>query len=157
MKKYVMHKFGKDCYLLGTDEDGIKYFLESGSWDCDWYWGFGYVETYTNNRVPHLSKDIASHQHFDGLFLNQRKNGYDAFKEFFAETPLTNDEIWKLLELMRSYYTARAYSDMIHRGGTNYTGNPVVARIKNDIEYKRINEEVIPTIMEEVYNILGNE
>ncbi len=96
MRKYVMHKFGKDCYLLGTDSDGIKYFLESGSFDCEWYWGFGYVETYTNNRIPHLSRDIASHQHFDGLFFNNpRKNGYDAFKEFFAETPLTNDEIWK--------------------------------------------------------------
>ena len=48
LNKKKIHVFGKDAYLLGKDDQGIQYWLESPSWDCDWYWGFGYVETYTN-------------------------------------------------------------------------------------------------------------
>ena len=39
MKKYSFNKFGHKYYLLGADKEGIKYYLEEASWDCDWYWG----------------------------------------------------------------------------------------------------------------------
>lgn len=158
MKKYKSHAFGKDCYLLGETADGTRYYLEQAKFDCGWYWGGGYVETYTNNRFPELSKDIDSHQHFDSLFFhNPNKNGYDAFKDFFAETPFTDKEVWEIVELMRSFYIAREYSDMIHRGGAHYTENPAKEIIKNDEEYDRINKTVIPAIMSELYKILGGE
>lgn len=155
MEKKTDVAFGKRCFLLGADKEGIWHWLEAGKWDCDWYWGFGYVETYTNNKHPGLSRDISSHQHFDRLFFNGPSHGYDNFKSFFLETPLSDKEIWKLCELMKSFYVAREYSDMIHRGGAHYTANPVADKIKNEDEYKRINECVIPAIMAEVYKILG--
>lgn len=155
MKKFKMHKFGKDCYLLGTDNDGTKYFLEAATWDCGWYWGGGYVETYTNNEYPERAKDIESHQHFDSLFFkNPWKSGFDAFKEFFKETPFTDDEIWKILELMKSFYICAEYSGMLYRGGANYTINPAAEIIKNEEEHKRINEKVIPAIMAALYDIM---
>ena len=158
MKKVKSHAFKKDCYLLGETNDGTRYYLEQATFDCDWYWGGGYVETYTNNKCPHLSGDICSHQHFDSLFFRQpRMDGFTAFKEFFFETPFTNDEIWKIVELMKSFYIAREYSDMLHRGGAHYTENPAKDTIMNDAEYKRINEIVIPSIMKELYKILGGE
>ena len=73
MKKQKNHAFGKDIYLLGKDNGDTLYWLEAGSWDCKWYWGFGYVETYTNNNHPSRSRDISSHQHFDSLFLTKTK------------------------------------------------------------------------------------
>ena len=155
MNKRTSNAFGKIIYLLGKDENGILYWLQQATWDCDWYWGGGYVETYTNNEYPHLAKDIDSHQHFDGLFFKGNKNGYDAFKEFFVETPFTDKEIWKICELMRSFYIAREYSDMIHRGGAHYTSNPVSEIIKNDAEYERINKVVIHAIMQSLYEILS--
>ena len=155
MDKCKSRAFKKDIYLLGKDEIGILYWLQQATWDCDWYWGGGYVRTYTNNEYPHLSRDIDSHQHFDGLFFKGHKNGYDAFKEFFVETPFTDKEIWKICELMRSFYIAREYSDMIHRGGAHYTANPVSEIIKNDAEYERINKVVIPAIMQSLYEILS--
>ena len=89
MKKQTTIAFNKKIYLLGADAEGTKYWLEAPSWDCDRYWGFGYVETYTNNDCPNKSRDINSHQHFDSLFLNDSKvNAFDAFKEFFKETTL---------------------------------------------------------------------
>lgn len=155
-KKYSMEKFGEKCYFLGQDKEGINYFLRASTWDCGWYWGGGYVETYTCNSNPVMSRDIDSLQHFDSLFFNGRKNGFDNFKEFFIANPFTDSEIWKICELMKSFYIAREYSDMLHTGGTHYTSNPASDIIKSEDEYKRINEIVIPAIMEELYKILDN-
>ena len=154
--KHKLHAFGKDIYFLGQDENKRNYFLEAARFDCGWYWGGGYIETYINNNNPEISRDIRSHQHFDGLFFNNPGvNGFDAFKAFFTVTPFTDSEIWKILELMKAFYIARQYSDMIYRGGAHYTSNPASAIIKDDTEYKRINEQVIPEIMKELYLILG--
>lgn len=155
MKKTESFAFGKKCYLLGADDDGVWYWLEESKFECGWYWGGGYVETYTNNKTPSMSKDIKSHMHFDCMFFNNHKNAFHAFKEFFAETPLTDGDIWKLCELLKSFYVARAYSDMLHIGGAHYTSNPARETIKSDEEYERINKKLIPSIMEEVYRILG--
>lgn len=156
MNKYSFTWHGKKYYLLGEDADGERYYLEQAQWDCGWYWGGGYVETFTNRIFPHRSEDISSHQHFDGLFLkNPRLNGFDAFKMFFKETPFTDKELWVILELMKSFYTARNYSDFLHIGGAHYTTNPCKETIVNDTEYTRINASVIPALMEELYKILG--
>lgn len=157
MKKFAFNKFGHKYYLLGTDKEGIKYFLEEASWDCDWYWGGGYVETFSNNRNPVCSRDIDSHRHFNYMFLTYNKNGFDMFKDFFKETPFTDNEIWKICELMKSFYVAREYSDMIYRGGAHYTKNPAKETIMDKAEYNRINKVVIPTIMTELYKILSEE
>ena len=157
MKKYSFNKFGHKYYLLGTDKEGIKYFLEEASWDRDWYWGGGYVETFSNNRNPVCSRDIDSHRHFNYMFLTYNKNGFDMFKDFFKETPFTDNEIWKICELMKSFYIAREYSDMIYRGAAHYTSNPAKETIMNKDEYTRINKVVIPTIMDKLYKILSEE
>ena len=157
MKKFAFNKFGHKYYLLGTDKEGIKYFLKEAHWDCDWYWGGGYVETFSNNRDPVCSRDIDSHHHFNYMFLTYNKNGFDMFKDFFKETPFTDNEIWKICELMKSFYVAREYSDMIYIGGANYTQNPSKETIMDKAEYNRINKVVIPTIMTELYKILSEE
>lgn len=155
MDKKVIKWHGKKYYLLGADRDGIKYWLEEGHFDCGWYWGFGYVETFTSNENPTRSRDIQSLSHFDTMFFNKHNNGFDEFTAFFKETTLSKDELWKFIELMRSFYYIRNYSDVIFRGGANYTRNPVAATIMCETEYKRINEVVIPAIMREVYELLS--
>ena len=157
MKKIKSHAFGKDTYFLGMDADGVWHWLEAAHWDCDWYWGGGYVEAYTNNTKPNLSRDICSHQHFNGLFFNKNTNGFDAFKNFFIETPFSDSEIWKICELMKTFYICREYSDMLHIGGAHYTSNPAKETIKNVLEYERINKNVIPEIMNELYKILEGD
>ena len=150
MKKKKSHAFGKDTYLIGKGKDGEYYWLEEGKWDCDWYWGIGYVETYTNSLEPNKAKDICSHQHWDGLFPT-----YDKFNEFFEETVLNDKEKWELLELMKAIYIARHYSDMLHIGGAHYTSNPCKEDIHNKDEYNRINKVMIPKMLEKVYEILS--
>lgn len=47
MDKQRSRAFGKKIYLLGEDKCGDRYWLEEPFWDCGWYWGFGYIETYS--------------------------------------------------------------------------------------------------------------
>lgn len=157
MEKAVRKAFGKNVYLLGKDRLGTHYWLKEASWDCDWYWGFGYVRTYTNDKHPENSRDIESHQHFESLFFNKEKNGRDMFDTFFLETPLNDKEKWQLIELMKTFYTLQKYSELLYIGGSHYTENPLKETLRNKEEYDRINKEVLPKLFEEVYKILGKE
>lgn len=154
MEKKVSKAFGKKTYLLGKDEDGIWYWLEEATWDCEWYWGFGYVRSYTNNQHPEKSRDLDSHQHFNNLFLKGPKMCKEMFDDFFIETPLNNNEKWKLLELMQTIYTLKEYSEVVYRGGSHISDNPLREVIKSQEEYNRINKIVLPQLFEEVYKIL---
>ena len=153
MNKEVRKVNGKYQFLLGK-KDGEKYWLEKASFDCEWYWGIGYVESYRGNGSS--DRSWTSHQHFDGLFLKPAKF-VEGFKEFFDETPFNSDEIWEILELMQSAYTCRKYSDMLHTGGSHITSRVRVDLIKNDAEYGRLNNAVIPTILNTLYKILAPE
>ena len=151
MKKQVINKFGKKYYLLGVrKEDNEEVWLEQANWDCEWYWGLGYVEVFNKNYT-----DIDEHTHFDSLFL--KKDVYDSFINYFEETTLTEREIWQLLENMKELYILRKYSDFLHIGGAHVTESKIKELIKNEDEYKRINTLVIPTILDKVYKMLGEE
>jgi hypothetical protein len=112
------HAFGKDVFLLGKDYEGIRYWLEAPSWDCGWYWGFGYVETYKGNRLPSKAKDINSHSHIDSGFRGKQEV-YDTKKGAFVNTEyihnifdhptlhkvtFTKEEGWVLSELFKQFY-----------------------------------------------------
>ena len=146
MNKKTFTWHGKKYYLIGT-KDGEDMYLEQASFDCQWYWGLGYIETFTNKRHPERSADISSHSHFNLEFPH-----YTDFMDLDA--PYTESEKWKIYEIMRSLYTAREYSDMIHIGGSHFTSNPAKDIIQDDAEYKRINEVVIPAMLEELYKIM---
>ena len=150
ISKKTINRFGEH-YLLGIDADGVKHYLEKPSFDCGWYWGFGYIHTFTNNNAPEKSRDISHHYHFK----NFAKNGmYDGIKSAFVSFVLDDKELWTLCELMKTAYIMREYADTLYRGGAHYTTNPCKDLIKNDDEYNRINKVVLPAIFEQVKKLL---
>lgn len=153
MEKAVVNVFGEH-YLLGVGASGTKYYLEKESWDCGWYWGFGYVHSYTNNRCPSASRDIATHNHFNNMFLDGPRNGFDEFKLFFADTVLTDNEIWTFIELMKTAYILREAAEVFGRGGAHYTTNPCADIIKNPDYVDKINKELLPEIFDKVKELL---
>ena len=158
MKKKTSHAFGKKVFLIGTDKNGEKCWLEEGTWDCGWYWGFGYIEVYTNQNNPNASSNIRLHTHFDGRMGEHKANWFDAFKAEFPKSVLSDDEIWELCDLMQSFYTLKATAELLCRGNSNLTSRGLVeevsASIVNPTEVKRINETAIPAILEAVYKLL---
>lgn len=155
MKKKMTRAFGKEIYLLGRDDKGVNYWLEEASWDCDWYWGFGYVETYTNNDYPERSRDISSHQHFDGLFLEQLSGLPESWREFFkGGTPFSDNELWTLAELMKTAYALKGVAGIYHRGGSHITKNPCKQALQNAAKAEEINQTILPAIFEAIKGIL---
>ena len=157
MKKQTTIAFNKKIYLLGANAEGTKYWLEAPSWDCGWYWGFGYVETYTNNDCPNRSRDINSHQHFDSLFLNDSKvNAFDAFKEFFKETTLSEKEIWLLIDYMYSFYALKRAAGILSMGYSHMTEKAKLSEVKSIEMAKEINEKMLPAIFKQIDILLSD-
>lgn len=151
---------GTKAYYLGFDGTD-KWWLLEPSWDGSWYWGLGYVRTYTNHGDPRKAKDLRVHTHFDYLFLrpSDENDGVlyvNAWKKRFVQTPFSDKEIWKILELMKCMYTARHYADMLLIGGVNISGCVDAQEIiGNPEERERINKEVIPGLWKLLKSILA--
>lgn len=165
MKKKTAMAFGrKKVYLLGKDLDGTMYWLETPSWDCNWYWGFGYVETYTFNSRPDKSHDIRSHQHIDSSFIGKVGTNGDYIYNIF-DTPLlkggttfTEEEGWELTELFSQFYTLSKAADLFYAE----KGHVAPTTVKHDSEeckrmYNYINKTMMPAIFKRIDEILSPE
>ncbi len=173
ISKKKSHAFGKDVYLLGVDKDGVHYWLEAPKWDCGWYWGFGYVEAYTNNKNPSVARDIDSHQHWDSFIVgkietyNHEKKAWIASEYIhhlndnfqFASTTITNKESWEIAELMKQFYLLKQMADFCQRKprpGCHISTSTVD---HGDLMAwnEKINKEMIPAITARVLEILSPE
>lgn len=132
----------KEKVLLGRTEDGAI-FLSAPSWDCGWYWGFGYL----GNKNCHY--------HVDGL--NKEKNLYDALKEHFGESFIvkSDNDIWKLAELFKTFYTLKSMSELYHLGGSHYTTNPCKDLLQNKDQEDHVNNVLIPNVLHAIYEVLN--
>lgn len=127
--------------LIGYN-DNQPIYLSPPSWDCGWYWGFGYLG---NNNC---------HYHVDGL--SKDKNLFDAFKEHFGDTlKVRESDLWTLCELFRTFYMLKETTEVLGKGGAHYTNNPCKDLIINKDEVTRINNVVLPQVFEEIYKILN--
>ncbi|MCP4255004.1 MAG: hypothetical protein GY775_16680 [Candidatus Scalindua sp.] len=151
MKKRKLHAFSKDVYLLGEDIDGIKYWLEAPSWDCKWYWGFGFIVTYTYNNRPDLAKDINSHQHADNFLSKWTGEGCLLFKKAFTCT-----EGWELSELFKQFYFLKEAAEMFGRGKA-FVSSTKIEAWKDANKVKEINEILIPRVTSRIIQILTPE
>lgn len=147
LSKQVSIRDGQEYFLLGV-KDGIKYWLVEPSWDCGWYWGFGYIQTMYANRLPSNARDIDSHQHFDSMF----KIGHE-FEKFFDEVTFSQKEKWELAELFSQFYTLKDMASLAHTGGAHVSESIVDHGDLTDIE-KKINKVMIPAITNRIMEIL---
>lgn len=133
-----------DWELKGTTKHYIwtnewqKIYLSAPSWDCGWYWGFGYLW----NRNCHY--------HLSGLNEGKNQSLYDAIKEHFEDLQITNNKLWVFCELVSTAYKLKEAAEVLRSGGSNYTTNPLKELIKNEEETKRINEIILPAIFLEI-------
>jgi len=144
--------FGKDVYLLGKDDQGIKYWLEAPSWDCDWYWGFGYIETYQGNRRPSIASDVSSHSHAD-KFMSEYFTEWNGTSPILKQKTFTEKEGWELSELFSQFYHLREQAEFWGRGKMN-TASTKIKSWENKELSKKINTEVIPIITARIIEIL---
>ena len=117
--------------------DGEKVWLPPPSWDCGWYWGYGYIQ------------NINLHTHFNMLDTND--NLFNAIQKRFDSTfTLQGDKLWTFCELMVTFYALKEIVEVYDRGGSHYASNPLADIIRNHEEVKRINETLLPKIFIEI-------
>ena len=154
MKKKVINKFGTH-YLLGRDKQGQYVWLEKESWDCGWYWGFGYLHTFTNNEHPTYSKDIASHTHFKSVFMKSPVFTKKAFEEYFEETTLTEDEMRILCDYMETYYILKDAAGLFHHGYSWQTSKASIDGLKSEELEAHINKVLLPELFKRIEELLS--
>lgn len=151
MEKQKQYAFKKDVYLLGCDQEGVKYWLEAPSWDCGHYWGFGYIESYTNNNYPSKSKDINSHEHANN-FLSEWFIEWNGSSPRLNDKTFTEEEGWELSELFKEFYFLQDSAEYWREGGTNIMGKGLIP--KNIDLSDQINKVIIPQITNRIIEIL---
>lgn len=128
-------------FYIGT-HNGERIYLSPPSWDCGWYWGFGYL----GNRNCHY--------HLSGVDEGKNINLYDALKQHFQDFQIDDKKLWTFCELVRSAYTLKEAAEVLGRGGSHYTTNPCADTIKSEAETARINEIVLPAIFDAIADLL---
>ena len=118
-------------------------FLSPPSWECNWYWGFGYLGN--KDCHYHLSELSKDYDLFDGI------------KNHFGDSFIIKDDndIWTFAELMQTFYNLQEAAEVFGRGGSHYANNPCKNIIINKEVVTKINDIIIPTIFEETYKILN--
>lgn len=102
----------ENMFLLGETKDGDRVWLSRGSWECGWYYGFGYISEYANGSW-------SSSYHFDKFEDN--KNMREGMLEYFRDGKLvvTSKQSWVLCDLMKSFYTLKEAYEVYHSGGSH--------------------------------------
>lgn len=140
-------------FLMGK-VDGESIYLSAPKWDCGWYWGFGYL----GNKNCHY--------HLDGLSKTHNANLYDALYKEFGDTLTigSRDDVWNqnsklytFCELVLTAYTLKETAEVLGRGGSHMTTNPLAALIKNEAEVTRINTVVLPAIFDAINDLLNTK
>jgi hypothetical protein len=125
----------KDKILLGkTAEHGVIY-LEKHRWECDWYWGFGYVG---NNHC---------HFHFES-FLGSETD----IHKIFDETPLTQLQWWVLRDLFIQAYTLKKAAEVYQYGGHQI--DRVICRVIGDKKKAEMLNHDLELVLNRIWQLL---
>lgn len=144
---------GDNYYYLGKGkENGVYYFLQEASFDCDWYWGLNYLEGFS---TPDLSRadDIVSHEHFMSSPSLRRESWYNWLLKK-VDSPLRKEDLWLIMEIAASLKTLTEYMELSCRGGNNMTDSSKVKAILKDKEaYDDVDKKIqkLNELLDEVY------
>ena len=138
-------------FRLGS-VDGQSIMLRRPSFDCNWYWGFGYL----GNHDCHYHLDSLHTYYWQNKDM-QKKNLYDQLKLHFGDTlTITDDrDLWQFCEIVRTIYTLCKTAYLYYLGGSHFTTNPDAELLKNTAEWERINSVLIPAQIASLYAILA--
>lgn len=132
-------KWTERRYLGKRKEDGRMVYIAAPTWDCDWYWSFGYL--------------VATGEHFH-LRNYGNISWVDALeRDYTLNVKLRGDNLWKFYELAKTAYGLKEVAVILGRGGSNIVDNPLAEVIKNKVEVDRINQIVLPKIFDAINEI----
>ena len=131
---------------LGKDKFDQRIYLYPFSWDCNWYWGGGCLGN--------------TNLHFHFKSFNRKQNGeacnfFDGYKDcIVSDNQLTDDQLWRLCDLMRQFYAHKESAECFNYGG-GYTSDGRTENEYNPELAVAINKHIEKNIIPEVYKVFG--
>jgi len=91
---------GKVKEFFGTIDGNEKIYYSKPTWDCGWYWAFGYLGNQN------------CHYHLSGFADGRNINMYDALKEDYDLNPKLENQLWEFCELVQTAYTLKKAAEV---------------------------------------------
>lgn len=157
-------------------DDKAMIYLSKPSWDCGWYWGFGYLGNH--NEHYHLNAYQQKNHYLklaDGShkLITEARNMsmYDALlADYDLNVSLLKDDLnvsllkeknafglypklYVFCELALTAYALKEAAEVLGWGGSNMTTNPCAELIKNPQEVDRINHTVLPALFNAINDL----
>ena len=126
-------------YLGNTTQCGSLY-LSKHSWDCGWYWGFGYIG---NNSC---------HMHIDSLMGAE----YDIRNIFDKGSPITQNQWWIIRDLFKQAYALQKVADVYRHGG-HQTSKPGITDCIKNLEMAALINKDLEVVLDKVWDFLLHE
>lgn len=111
--------------------------IEKHSWDCDWYWGFGYIG---NSNL---------HTHFDGVFLGIETD----INKIFEATKITQRDWWILRDLFVQAYALKNAAAVYRHGGHQISDPYDTTVIRNQDKESGLNCD-LSIVLDKIWEIL---
>lgn len=129
----------------GTYADGENIYLEKHSWDCGWYWGFGYVG------------NASCHFHFDSLLYPKNTKGMvlHCASEIFEKTNIDDKAWWVIRDLFVQAYALKRAAEVYRCGGHQTSEKGVTDIIKNLELADKINAD-LKLVLDLVWDVVCN-
>jgi len=153
INKAKSHAFGKDVYLLGKDKNGVKYWLEAPKWECGRYWGFGYIETYKQNKNPNKAESVATHSNADKFYPEYFNSFYCSAPSNLIEATFSEEGGWELSELFKQFYFLKEAAENFGRGECFFAETSIETWEKPAL-VEEINKILIPRVTNRILEIL---
>jgi hypothetical protein len=141
---------GPKRLFFGTRRyDNADIYITKPSFDCDWYWGFGYLGN--EDEHYHLSfyqRDPADYSRIRNI------NMRDALLQDYDLAPPIRTHLWTFCELTRSIYILKESAELFHRGGAQYAPNPLRDRLFDESLYEKLTFDLLPVLCQEFWNLV---
>ena len=124
---------------IGMSKNNDVVYLTPPSWDCDWYWGWGYIGS------PRFDTYLDC--------IDKNNNLHDAIKEYLTDIPLSDKDLWTFSELVVTFYALREVADIHNRGSSHLSINPLEDLLKDKDRCNHINQVLLPSIFAEAYKL----
>lgn len=119
-------KVKENCVIASIAGETI--YLNKHSFDCGWYWGFGYIG---NNHM---------HTHFDNCFLG--KNISLSPDEIFESTKITEAKWWIIKDLFKQAYALKNAAEVYQYGGHCCGEKEIISLIRSKEKAEAINDDL---------------
>ncbi len=152
---------GPEKIMLGVrKDDGSTIYFSKPTFDCGWYWGFGYLGN--KNCHYHIesyqSKSVLFEKKEGGFYHGTEKRNiciHDALLADYGLAPKIKDNLWTFCELVLTIYALKKTADIYHIGGSHMTINPGAKTLINKERYDWLVFDAIPKQIQLLWDLIS--